>query len=189
MPFTGNSCFHTAALAVVLLLHAAGIWLLAIREPQQPPAPHEGQREFIMVRIQPSRPVPPAAPQSRELPRRVAAAPIRARPIAAPEAITVTPPAPAPTAITESAPDSPQPIDIEALKRSVRTVKLEETLSEKARKQVGTPLQSDSDRTGQGIARAKRGDCLTAFSGAGLLAPLAMAYAAVTDKKDSGCKF
>jgi hypothetical protein len=68
-------------------------------------------------------------------------------------------------------------------------MKLEDTLAEKARKQVGTPLQSEMDRTGQGIARAKRGDCLRGFSGAGLLAPLAMAYAAVTDKKDSGCKF
>jgi hypothetical protein len=189
MPFTGNSRFHTAALAVVLLLHAAGISLLAMRQPWQLPAPLQDQREFIMVKIQPPRPVPPAAPQARELPRRVAAAPIRARPITVPEAITITQPEPAPPAVAESAAEAPQPIDIEALKRSVRTVKLEETLSEKARKQVGTPLQSDSDKAGQGIARAKRGDCLTAFSGAGLLAPLAMAYAAVTDKKDSGCKF
>ena len=189
MPFTGNSRFHAAALAVVLLLHAAGIWLLAIRETQQLPATLREQREFIMVRIQPPRPVPPAVPQARELPRRAASAPIRARPIAVPEAITVTQPEASPSPAAERAPEAPQPIDIEALKRSVRTVKLEETLSEKARKQVGTPLQSDSDRAGQGIARAKRGDCLTAFSGAGLLAPLAMAYAAVTDKKDSGCKF
>lgn len=189
MPFTGNSRFRTAALALVLLLHAAGIWLLAMHATGELPAPPADQREFVLVQIKPPRPAAPAVAPPRETPRRTVTAPIRAPVRTVPEAITaITPETVLPPA-AEAAPEAPPAMDVEALKRSVRTMKLEETLAEKARKQVGTPLQSEMERTGQGIARAKRGDCLRAFSGAGLLAPLAMAYAAVTDKKDNGCKF
>lgn len=188
MPFTGNSRFRMAALALVLLLHAAGIWLFAMRARGEQPALAD-QREFVLVQIKPPRPLAAAAPEPRGIPRRAAKAPARAPVRIVPEAITaITPETVAPPA-AEAATEAPQAIDVEGLRRSVRTLKLEETLAEKARKQVGTPQQTTMDRAGQGIAQAKRGDCLRGFSGAGLLAPLAMAYAAVTDKKDSGCKF
>ena len=189
MPFTGNSRFRTAALALVLLLHAAGIWLLAMRATSQLAAPPSNQREFVLVQIKPPRPAAPAVQRPRETPPRSTRSPIRAPVRTVPEAITAITPESAPPPAAETAQDAPQAIDVEALRRSVRTMKLEETLAEKARKQVGTPLQSELEKTGQGIARAKRGDCLRGFAGAGLLAPLAIAYAAVTDKKDSGCKF
>lgn len=189
MPFTGNSRLRTAALALVLLLHAAGIWLLAMRATSQLPVPPADQREFVLVQIKPPRPAAPAVAPPRETPRRAAPAPIRAPARTVPEAITAISPETVPPPAAESAPEAPPAMDVEALKRSVRTLKLEETLAEKARKQVGTPPQSEMDKAGQGIAQAKRGDCLRGFAGAGLLAPLAMAYAAVTDKKDSGCKF
>jgi len=189
MPFTGNDRFRTAALAAVLLLHAAGIWLLAMRATTQLTAPLADQREFVLVQIKPPRPAAPVAVEPPQTPRRASKAPHRAPARVVPEAITAVTPEPATPPAVETAPEAPPAIDVEALRRSVRTLKLEDTLAEKARKQVGTPLQSELEKTGQGIARAKRGDCLRGFSGAGLLAPLAMAYAAVTDKKDSGCKF
>jgi len=162
-----------------------------MRAASPPQAPLPDQREFVLVQIKPPRPAAPAvaATPPRDTPRRAVSSPIRAPARPAPEAITAVTPETAPPPAPEIAPGAPQAIDVEALRRSVRTMKLEDTLAEKARKQVGTPPQSSMDKAGQGIAQAKRGDCLRGFAGAGLLAPLAMAYAAVTDKKDSGCKF
>ena len=57
---------------------------------------------------------------------------------------------------------------------------------------ITTPLVEDLPASGKtstqlarDIASGKRGDCRTAYAGAGLLAPLVM----LLDKKDSGCKW
>lgn len=42
---------------------------------------------------------------------------------------------------------------------------------------------------GNGIKKGARPDCLMSGAGAGLLAPLAIAYQVLTDKKDHGCKW
>lgn len=46
------------------------------------------------------------------------------------------------------------------------------------------PLRTET-QLARDIASGKRGDCRTAYAGAGLLAPLVM----LLDKKDSGCKW
>lgn len=49
-------------------------------------------------------------------------------------------------------------------------------------------LAADNE-LGNGIKKGARPDCLMSGAGAGLLAPLAIAYQVLTDKKDHGCKW
>ncbi len=180
----------------VVLLHVA--LLYGWRYAKPPPLPDAGPRvESITVWIRPPRPItkplPPPPPVARVEPQREkkpvrAAAPPKAAPAApasetVPHAITV---APAPTPADPLATDAPK-FDMEAALSTARKV-----ANERDPSKVGTavgqipdkPLRTET-QLARDIASGKRGDCRTAYAGAGLLAPLVM----LLDKKDSGCKW
>jgi len=83
------------------------------------------------------------------------------------------------------------PLDIEGMRRSVREAGMVDTQA--------TPSPSasvfssappvDVERFKQKFNDSKRGWCLTAFQGMGVLALVAMPLATLFDKKDHGCKW
>ena len=189
-------------IAVSLLLHGALIYLW--RHVQPPALPDAAPRvESIAVWIRPlaAKPPPPPPPVEVVKPQREAKpvskpkrAAARETPAAAtaqessPQAITVVPASPAtpaasPDALTQETPK----FDMEAAKRTARKM-----AGERDPSKVGTavgqipdkPLQTET-QLARDIAQGKRGDCRTAYAGAGLLAPVLM----LLDKKDSGCKW
>jgi hypothetical protein len=187
-------------IGVSLLLHGALIYLWRHVQPQVPPdtAPRV---ESVAVWIRPLAAKPPPPPVEVVKPKREPKpiskpklATARETPAAAtaptpsPQAITVVPAAPAtPTASTDNAtPETPK-FDMEAARKMARRM-----AGERDPSKVGTavgqipdkPLQTES-QLARDIAQGKRGDCRTAYSGAGLLAPVLM----LLDKKDSGCKW
>lgn len=187
---------HVVLGAGVVLLHLA--FLYGWRYAKPPPLPDAGPRvESITVWIRPPKPIikplPPPPPVARVEPQREkkplrAAAPPRAAPAApasetVPHAITA---APAPTPADPLATDAPK-FDMEAALSTARKVASEKDPA-KAGTAVGQipdkPLRTET-RLARDIASGKRGDCRTAYAGAGLLAPLVM----LLDKKDSGCKW
>lgn len=183
--------------AGILLLHLA--LLYGWRHVQPPPLPDSGPKvESITVWIRPPapiiKPLPPPPPMARVEPKRekkpvrAAASPRSAAPATPatdlmPNAITV---APAPTPADPLVNDAPK-FDMEAALSTARKV-----ASERDPAKVGTavgqipdkPLRTET-QLARDIASGKRGDCRTAYAGAGLLAPLVM----LLDKKDSGCKW
>lgn len=188
---------HLVLGAGVLLLHLA--FLYGWRYAKPPPLPDAGPKvESIAVWIRPPTPIikplpppPPVArvePQREKKPLRVAASPRTAAP-ATPatepvaNAITV---APSPTPADPLAADAPK-FDMEAALKTARKVASERDPA-KAGTAVGQipdkPLRTET-QLARDIASGKRGDCRTAYAGAGLLAPLVM----LLDKKDSGCKW
>ena len=187
-------------IAVSLLLHGALITLWRHVQPSVPPdtAPRV---ESIAVWIRPLAAKPPPPPVEVVKPKRepkpiskpklatTRETPAAATaPAASPQAITVVPASPAtlaasPDTITQETPK----FDMEAARRTARKM-----AGERDPSKVGTavgqipdkPLQTET-QLARDIAQGKRGDCRTAYSGAGLLAPVLM----LLDKKDSGCKW
>lgn len=187
-------------IAVSLLLHGALIYLW--RHVQPPVPPETAPRvESIAVWIRPlaARPPPPPAEvvKPKRDPKPVSKpklATVRQTPAAtttpasSPQAITVGPASPAaPAASPDTFRQETPTFDMEAARRTARKM-----ASERDPSKVGTavgqipdkPLQTET-QLARDIAQGKRGDCRTAYSGAGLLAPVLM----LLDKKDSGCKW
>ncbi|MGK5036110.1 hypothetical protein [Janthinobacterium sp. LB3P118] len=190
-------------IAVSLLLHGALIYLWRHVRPPVPPdtAPRV---ESIAVWIRPLAAKPPPPPVEVVKPKREPKpiskpklAATRETPVAAtvpassPQAITVVPASPATPAASSDAfrqetPETPK-FDMEAARKTARKV-----AGERDPSKVGTavgqipdkPLQTET-QLARDIAQGKRGDCRTAYAGAGLLAPVLM----LLDKKDSGCKW
>lgn len=190
-------------IAVSLLLHGALIYLWRHVQPAAPPdtAPRV---ESIAVWIRPLAAKPPPPPvevvKSKREPKPISKpklATARETPAAAtapaspPQAITVVPASPAapaasPDTIRQETQETPK-FDMEAARKTARKM-----AGERDPSKVGTavgqipdkPLQTET-QLARDIAQGKRGDCRTAYSGAGLLAPVLM----LLDKKDSGCKW
>ena len=187
-------------IAVSLLLHGALIYLW--RHVQPPVPPDTAQRmESIAVWIRPLAAKPPPPPVEVIKPKREAKpvskpklATARETPTAAtapapgPQAITVVPASPAtPAASSDTLTQETPKFDMEAARKTARKM-----ASERDPSKVGTavgqipdkPLQTET-QLARDIAQGKRGDCRSAYAGAGLLAPVLM----LLDKKDSGCKW
>lgn len=183
---------------VSLLLHAA--LLYGWRHTRPPALPDTGPRvESLTVWIRPPAVKPPPPPpvasvQPRRVPKpvqppRLARTPAVQAPASASVADTALPAITVPAAPAASNPDSdPAPkFDMEAARSTARKM-----ASERDPAKVGTavgqipdkPLQTETELA-RNIAQGKRGDCRTAYAGAGLLAPVLM----LLDKKDSGCKW
>ena len=190
-------------IAVSLLLHGALITLWRHVQPvaQIDTAPRV---ESIAVWIRPLAAKPPPPPVEVVKPKREPKpiskpklATTRETPAAAtapvpgPQAITVMPASPAtlaasPDTFRQETQETPK-FDMEAARKTARRM-----AGERDPSKVGTavgqipdkPLQTET-QLARDIAQGKRGDCRTAYSGAGLLAPVLM----LLDKKDSGCKW
>ncbi|MDO8073707.1 hypothetical protein O3299_19420 [Janthinobacterium sp. SUN176] len=187
-------------IAVSLLLHGALITLWRHVQPaaRMDTAPRV---ESIAVWIRPLAAKPPPPPVEVVKPKREPkpiskpkVATVRETPVAtvtpaaSPQAITVVPATPAASADTfrQETPETPK-FDMDAARRTARKM-----AGERDPSKVGTavgqipdkPLQTET-QLARDIAQGKRGDCRTAYSGAGLLAPVLM----LLDKKDSGCKW
>ena len=187
-------------IAVSLLLHGALITLWRHVQPSVSPdtAP---RMESIAVWIRPLAAKPPPPPVEVIKPKREAKpvskpklATARETPVAAtapaasPQAITVVPASPAtPAANSDTFTQETPKFDMEAARKTARKM-----AGERDPSKVGTavgqipdkPLQTET-RLARDIAQGKRGDCRSAYAGAGLLAPVLM----LLDKKDSGCKW
>ncbi|WP_426087170.1 hypothetical protein [Janthinobacterium sp. PSPC1-1] len=187
-------------IAVSLLLHGALIFLW--RHVQPPVSPDTAPRmESIAVWIRPLAAKPPPPPVEVIKPKREAKpvskpklATARETPTAAtapapgPQAITVVPASPAtPAASSDTFTQETPKFDMEAARKTARKM-----AGERDPSKVGTavgqipdkPLQTET-QLARDIAQGKRGDCRSAYAGAGLLAPVLM----LLDKKDSGCKW
>lgn len=181
---------HLLLGAGVLLLHVA--LLYGWRYAKPPPLPDAGPKvESVAVWIRPLavKPPPPpvdtAGPKREPKPVRAASARPSVAPPAepSPNAITL---APAATPAETPAAQTPK-FDMTAALSTARKV-----AGERDPSKVGTavgqipdkPLQTET-QLARDIASGKRGDCRTAYAGAGLLAPVMM----LLDKKDSGCKW
>ena len=187
-------------IAVSLLLHGALITLWRHVQPVAQPdtAPRV---ESIAVWIRPLAAKPPPPPVDIVKPKREPKpiskpklATTRETPAAAtapapgPQAITVVPASPAtPAASPDTLTQETPKFDMEAARKTARKV-----AGERDPSKVGTavgqipdkPLQTET-QLARDIAQGKRGDCRSAYAGAGLLAPVLM----LLDKKDSGCKW
>ena len=189
--------------AVSLLLHGA---LITLWRHVQPVARIDTapRVESIAVWIRPLAAQPPPPPVEVIKPKREAkpvSKPKRATtqetpaaataPAASPQAITVVPASPATPATSadtfrQETPETPK-FDMEAARKTARKM-----AGERDPSKVGTavgqipdkPLQTET-QLARDIAQGKRGVCRSAYSGAGLLAPVLM----LLDKKDSGCKW
>ncbi|MGK5077600.1 hypothetical protein [Janthinobacterium sp. HLX7-2] len=187
-------------IAVSLLLHGALVYLW--RHAQPPALPDAARRvESVTVWIRPLAAKPPPPPvevlKPKHEPKPISKAKrntvrktptTAATPASSQNTITVAPtaaitPTVSPTTLT---PDTPK-FDMDAARKTARKV-----AGERDPSKVGTavgqipdkPLQTES-QLARDIAQGKRGDCRTAYAGAGLLAPVLM----LLDKKDSGCKW
>lgn len=187
-------------IAVSLLLHGA---LITLWRHVQPTARIDTapRVESIAVWIRPLAAKPPPPPVDIINPKREAKpvskpklATARETPAAAtapassPQAITVVAASPAtPAASADTFTQESPKFDMEAARKTARKM-----AGERDPSKVGTavgqipdkPLQTET-QLARDIAQGKRGDCRTAYAGAGLLAPVLM----LLDKKDSGCKW
>ena len=190
-------------IAVSLLLHGALVYLW--RHAQPPALPPAGAKvESIAVWIRPLAAKPPPPPVEVVKPKREAKPVTKPKlatawetpaaataPAASPQAITVVPASPAtpatsPDTFRQETPETPK-FDMDAARKTARKM-----AGERDPSKVGTavgqipdkPLQTET-RLARDIAQGKRGDCRSAYAGAGLLAPVLM----LLDKKDSGCKW
>lgn len=193
-------------IAVSLLLHGA---LITLWRHVQPTVPQDTapRVESIAVWIRPplaAKPPPPPPPVEVVKPKREAKPVSKPKlataretpaaataPAASPQAITVVPASPATPAVSadtfrQETPETPK-FDMEAARKTARKM-----AGERDPSKVGTavgqipdkPLQTET-QLARDIAQGKRGDCRSAYAGAGLLAPVLM----LLDKKDSGCKW
>lgn len=183
---------HLLLGAGVVLLHVA--LLYGWRYAKPPPLPDAGPKvESVAVWIRPLAVKPPPPPVATVAPKREPK-PVRAA-SARPKAAAVPPAEPSPNAITLAPAATPAEtpavqtpkFDMAAALSTARKV-----AGERDPSKVGTavgqipdkPLQTET-QLARDIASGKRGDCRTAYAGAGLLAPVMM----LLDKKDSGCKW
>ena len=187
-------------IAVSLLLHGALIYLW--RHVQPPVSPDTAPRmESIAVWIRQLAAKPPPPPVEVIKPKREPkpiskpklatvreTPPAATAPAANPHAITVVPASPAtPAANSDTFTQETPKFDMEAARKTARKM-----AGERDPSKVGTavgqipdkPLQTET-QLARDIAQGKRGDCRSAYAGAGLLAPVLM----LLDKKDSGCKW
>jgi len=195
-----NRCGIALGIAVSLLLHGA---LITLWRHVQPSVPQDTapRVESIAVWIRPLAAKPPPPPVDIVKPKREPKpiskpklATTRETPAAAtapapgPQAITVVPASPAtPAASPDTLTQETPKFDMEAARKTARKV-----AGERDPSKVGTavgqipdkPLQTET-QLARDIAQGKRGDCRSAYAGAGLLAPVLM----LLDKKDSGCKW
>lgn len=182
------------AVGVSLLLHAA--LLYGWRHARPPALPDTGPRvESLTVWIRPPAVKPPPPPPVASVQPRRASKPVQPpRATASPSSASITATAPPvitaqePAAASNPAESGTLPkFDMEAARSTARKM-----ASERDPAKVGTavgqipdkPLQTET-QLARDIAQGKRGDCRTAYAGAGLLAPVMM----LLDKKDSGCKW
>ncbi|MBQ5961756.1 hypothetical protein [Massilia sp. ZL223] len=102
-------------------------------------------------------------------------------------------PAPSPArtapAAGEHAPAAENKLDIEAMRRAVREMKFDEEVVRRTSDVMSAEPDPGHKRFREKFDSGKRGDCLTAFQGMGVLALLAMPIATLIDKKDHGCKW
>jgi len=88
---------------------------------------------------------------------------------------------------------TPPPLDIEGMRRSVREAGIVDTQATPSTSTSTSVFSSappaDVERFKQKFNDGKRGWCLTAFQGMGVLALVAMPLATLFDKKDHGCKW
>lgn len=80
-------------------------------------------------------------------------------------------------------------LDIVAMRESVRDVLVAETPTGPAGTVFAAAPTPELQRFKNRFDDGKRGWCLTAFQGLGVLALVAMPLAALLDKKDHGCKW
>ncbi|WP_300753716.1 hypothetical protein [Janthinobacterium sp.] len=199
IPFLRKRRGIALGIAVSLLLHVGLIYVWRVVKPAA--IPDTGPRvESIAVWIRPLAAKPPP-PIAAVRPKR------EPKPISAPRKsigrkdiplITAQPPGqnavsgapaapPAPVAAPDTLSKEAPRFDMEAALKTARKV-----ASERDPSKVGTavgqipdkPLQTET-QLARDIAEGKRGDCRTAYAGAGILAPVLM----LLDKKDSGCKW
>ncbi|WP_219117770.1 hypothetical protein [Janthinobacterium sp. UMAB-56] len=158
-------------------VESIAVWIRPLAaKPPPPPV------EVVKPKREPKPISKPKLATARETPAAATA------PASSPQAITVVPASPAtPTASPDTyTPETPK-FDMEAARRTARKM-----AGERDPSKVGTavgqipdkPLQTET-QLARDIAQGKRGDCRTAYAGAGLLAPVLM----LLDKKDSGCKW
>ena len=192
-------------IVVSLLLHALLIYGYRLQRGAPAPSTAPAERKTVWLQPLAAPPAPAVAKAETENEKKTPPALERPRQPAArkkddPLAITApaTQPAEPTTAATAAASVPADPFaepavparpgfDIEAARRTARRV-----ANEKDPARIGTGLErlpekqlADETALARDIASGKRGDCRTAYAGAGLLAPLFM----LMDKKDSGCKF
>ncbi len=199
-----------AGLAISFVLHV--LLLAVLRTPSVPPMPSHEPRwaQPLTVRILPPPPKPEpitrAEPPAR-LPKpdrqaarsasitpsasaRVAAGrpePERAEPdTASPPTMTVVPAQPVEPAAAGGAPDFDPDAARDAARKMANNLEPPPMNWAAAKLNKGKEWKETKEqRFGRNVANSTRGDCRTAYAGAGLLAPLIM----LADKKDSGCKW
>ncbi|MBB5609670.1 MULTISPECIES: hypothetical protein [unclassified Janthinobacterium] len=201
VPFLRNRRGIALGIAVSLLLHAGLIYVWRAVKP--PAIPDTGPRvESVAVWIRPlaAKPLPPPPiaeakpkhePKPISAPRKTISREDAPRITAQPPSqnmITIAPTAPpAPVATPDALAKEAPKFDMDAALKTARKV-----AGERDPSKVGTavgqipdkPLQTET-QLARDIAEGKRGDCRTAYAGAGILAPVLM----LLDKKDSGCKW
>ena len=169
----------SVALDTAPRVESIAVWIrpLAAKPPPPPPV------DIIQPKREPKPISKPKLATVRETP-----APAPTAPASSAQAITVVPASPAtPVASPDTFTQETPKFDMEAARTTARKM-----AGERDPSKVGTavgqipdkPLQTES-QLARAIAQGKRGDCRTAYSGAGLLAPVLM----LLDKKDSGCKW
>ena len=169
----------SVALDTAPRVESIAVWIrpLAAKPPPPPPV------DIIQPKREPKPISKPKLATVRETP-----APAPTAPASSAQAITVVPASPAtPVASPDTFTQETPKFDMEAARTTARKM-----AGERDPSKVGTavgqipdkPLQTES-QLARAIAQGKRGDCRTAYAGAGLLAPVLM----LLDKKDSGCKW
>ncbi|HEX8601009.1 MAG TPA: hypothetical protein VF774_00050 [Pseudoduganella sp.] len=106
-----------------------------------------------------------------------------------PPAMTMVPPQPAESAPASAPAGSAPSFDRDAARAAARSMANDLNPStnwaaEKLNKGKEWK-ETKEERLGRNVGNSARGDCRSAYAGAGLLAPLVM----LMDKKDSGCKW
>lgn len=184
-------------------------WLTVSLVPESvKPAPRIAPVPEPVTKPVPPPVVPPASPRVRDKAPAMAQAPVRAQPAPRPKqeddkdrerqqdatAITVMPaPADAPDPFALPPARSPGTFDTTAALKSARKLAVakagkDDPAVAQLRDKPINGLAAENE-LGNNIKQAARPGCLMSGAGAGILAPLAIAYQVLTDKKDHGCKW
>ena len=170
----------SVALDTAPRVESIAVWIRPLAAKPPPPPPPV---DMIQPKREPKPISKPKLATVRETP-----APAPPAPASSAQAITVVPASPAtPVASPDTFTQETPKFDMEAARTTARKM-----AGERDPSKVGTavgqipdkPLQTET-QLARDIAQGKRGDCRTAYAGAGLLAPVLM----LLDKKDSGCKW
>jgi hypothetical protein len=193
--------------AISLVLHAAALALLvhAVPARQHDDGP-ERRSTLVMVRLAPpprpaQKPVEPAAPPVPRAAARAApsapAAPSRPHPAratiqaAVPAPLAAGPtPEPAPAAPSAEPSGTAPALDIAAARSAARAFARSEPApaprSGTLLKAIQNETETQNEKLGRDIERARRGDCQTKYAGMGLLAVIPLVANTVTG---TGCKW